>query len=153
PDNVDTLWNLSLLDLLEGDYPRGWTGYEIRHRRPTHGLREFPQPQWKGEPLQGRTILLHAEQGLGDTLQFLRFVPLVAARGGKVLLDVPAQIRRLGEGIPGLSGLLTPGAAPPVFDCHCPLMSLPLALAISIASIPAQVPYISVPPEAARAAD
>ena len=153
PDSVDALWNLGLLDLLEGDYAAGWPRYEIRHRRPTHGLRSFPQPQWKGEPLEGRTILLHAEQGLGDTLQFLRYVPLVVERGGVVLLDVPPQIRRLAAEIPGVARLIGDGEPAPRFDCHCPMMSLPLAFSTRASNIPSRVPYLRVPAAAAHASD
>lgn len=152
PGNVDTLWNLSLLDLLEGNYAAGWPNYEMRHRRPTHGLRSFPQPQWRGESIKGRRILLHAEQGLGDTLQFLRYVPRVVAAGGHTILDVPDAIRRLTTEIPGVAAVVATGEPIPPFDVQCPLMSLPLAFQTTVDSIPADVPYLKVPEEAMRAA-
>ncbi|MFZ1014419.1 MAG: tetratricopeptide repeat-containing glycosyltransferase family protein [Terracidiphilus sp.] len=152
PGNVDTLWNLGLLDLLEGNYAAGWPNYEMRHRRPTHGLRAFPEPQWKGEPLQGKRILLHAEQGLGDTLQFLRYVSRVIAAGGQTILDVPGTIQRLATAIPGVAEVVATGETIPPFDVQCPLMSLPLAFQTSLDSIPGAVPYLSIPEDAKRAA-
>ncbi len=152
PGDADALWNLSHLDLLEGDYNAGWPRYEIRHRRPTPGLRAFVEPQWKGEPLNGSRILLHAEQGLGDTLQFLRYVPMVAAAGGQVLLDVPETIRRLAAEIPGVFAVTATGEPIPPFEWQCPLMSLPLAFGTTVGSIAANVPYLRVPEDALRSA-
>jgi len=153
PDHVDALWNLSLLDLLEGDYVSGWQLYEIRQLRPTPNLRHFPKPQWKGESLQGARILLHAEQGLGDTLQFLRYVPIVVARGGQVILDVPKEIEWLAAEIPGVFAVIATGGPIPEFEWQCPLMSLPLAFGTTLDSIPAEVPYLVVPDDAKTKAD
>lgn len=148
PDSVDGRWNLSLLDLLEGDYAAGWPLYEVRQQRSTPNLRKFPKPQWKGEPLQGARILLHAEQGLGDTLQFLRYVPMVVDSGGHVLLDVPEEILRLAAEIPGVAAVIATGQPIPDFAWQCPLMSLPLAFGTTLDSIPAQMPYLTVPDDA-----
>jgi len=148
PSNIEATWNLSLLDLLEGDYAAGWPGYEARHRRPTPNLRRLAQPQWTGEPLNGARILIHAEQGLGDTLQFLRYVPMVAEGGGEVLLDVPETIRRLAGEIRGISAVIATDDTIPSFDVQCPLMSLPLAFQTRVDSIPSRVPYLRVPNEA-----
>jgi Tfp pilus assembly protein PilF len=153
PGNVDSLWNLSLLDLLEGDYASGWPRYETRHGRPTPNLRGFSEPQWKGEPLNGARILLHAEQGLGDTLQFLRYVPMVAAAGGQVLLDVPETLRRLAAEVSGVSSVTATGDPIPTFEWHCPMMSLPLAFQTKVDSIPADVPYLRVPVAAQKSAE
>jgi|ERR1039458_6289380 tetratricopeptide (TPR) repeat protein len=147
-DNSDAIWNLCLLDLLEGDYEAGWQGYEVRHHRGIHGLREFPEPQWQGEPLTGARILLHAEQGLGDTLQFLRYVPMVQAAGGRVILDVPKTLYRLAAESNGHESIIATGESLPSFEWHCPLMSLPLAFKTSLQSLPAQVPYLKVPEQA-----
>jgi len=152
PGNVDALWNLSLLDLLEGDYAAGWPRYEVRHRRQVHGLRHFDQPQWKGEPLKGARILLHAEQGLGDTLQFLRYVPMVAQAGGQVLLDVPRSICRLAAELASVSAVIPTGESLPEFDWQCPLMSLPAAFGTTVETVPALVPYLFVPAGAQRCA-
>ena len=153
PGNIDALWNLSLLDLLEGDYAAGWSRYEIRHQRLTPNLRAFPEPQWKGEPLNGANILIHAEQGLGDTLQFLRYVPMVVQAGGQIFLEVPETIRRLAAEIRGVSAVIATGEALPPFEWQCPMMSLPLAFQTTVDSIPSHVPYLSIPDVAQKSAD
>ena len=103
---------------------------------------------WRGEALAGRTILLHAEQGLGDTVQFVRYVPEVAKRGGRILLLVPPASERLLRDLPGVHRVLTFGPDPPDFDFHCPLPSLPYALGMTTPdTIPAGVPYIRAEPE------
>jgi tetratricopeptide (TPR) repeat protein len=152
PESVDVLWNKCLLDLLEGDFVQGWPGYEVRHKREENRPRGFPQPLWRGELLNGAVILLHAEQGMGDSIQFLRYVPLVREAGGIVILDVPSALRRLAETLPGVQRVVTSGDPLPRIAWHCPLMSLPLALGTSAESIPRAVPYLAVPPEAATKA-
>jgi hypothetical protein len=153
PESIEAQWNRCLIDLMEGNYVDGWRGYEVRHRRRQNRPRSFPKPQWRGEPLDGARILLHAEQGLGDTLQFLRYVPMVQAAGGAVLLDVPLALRRLAAELPGLAGLTSTGEPLAPFAWQCPLMSLPLAFRTEVDSIPAHVPYLRVPADAAKAAD
>jgi hypothetical protein len=113
--------------------------------------RPFPQPLWLGESdLTGKTILVHAEQGLGDTLQFLRYVPSIAARGGAVVLEVQPALLPLLAAQPQLMAHLASlhayGDALPHFDCHCPLLSLPLALGTMLETIPGGVPYIDADP-------
>jgi tetratricopeptide (TPR) repeat protein len=152
PDNVEAQWNRSLVELLRGDFAKGWQDYEIRNRRK-NAPRGFPEPQWRGEPLHGARILLHAEQGLGDTLQFLRYVPMVQAAGGTVILDVPRNLLRLTAELPGIATLVGTGDPLPPFEWHCPLMSLPLAFGTSLDSIPARGPYLSVPAEAWKKAE
>jgi len=100
------------------------------------------QPEWRGEPAAGQRILLHAEQGLGDTLQFVRYAPGVAARGLQVTLEVQAPLVRLLQNLPGVGEVVAAGNPRPEFDLHCPLMSLPLAFATDLDSIPADVPYL-----------
>jgi len=152
PQSVDIRWNLCLLDLLEGNYAAGWSGYEVRYDRKENRPRSFPQPIWRGEPLNGARILLHAEQGLGDSIQFLRYVPMVHAAGGKVILNVPSPLARLAANVSGVDTLTVEDEIPPAFDRHCPLMSLPLAFNTTLDSIPSQVPYLTVPEDALRAA-
>jgi len=106
------------------------------------------EPQWHGEPLNGARILLHAEQGLGDSLQFLRYVPMVQAAGGRVILDIPPRLRRLTEQLPGIEELVMSGDPLPECEWQCPLMSLPLAFGTTVESIPAQAPYLSIPESA-----
>jgi tetratricopeptide (TPR) repeat protein len=153
PDYVEAQWSRSLVELLVGDFDRGWRDYESRHRRKKNAPRDFPQPIWRGEPLNGERILLHSEQGFGDSIQLLRYVPLVQAVGGRVILDVPSSLLRLAAGIPGCESVVATEEQPPPFDWHCPLMSLPLAFKTSIATIPSHVPYLKAPEQAKRDAD
>jgi hypothetical protein len=101
---------------------------------------------WDGSDLHGRTILLWTEQGLGDSIQFVRYAPLVAARGGRVLLHVPESLAALLAACPGVGRVVTEDEPLPDFDCHAPLMSLPLLLGTTLESIPAAVPYLSADP-------
>lgn len=153
PNHIEILWNRSLLDLQLGDFENGFRGYEVRNRRKVNRPRSFPEPLWQGQPLRGARILLHAEQGLGDAIQFLRYVPLVQAAGGKVILTVPRALQRLAVQIPAVEDLKVTGEALPQFDLHCPLMSLPLAFRTTLESIPAEIPYLRVPVEALERAD
>ena len=153
PGYVEALWNRSLLELLLGNYPEGWRDYEIRSRRSINRPREFPQPLWRGEPLDGARILLHSEQGLGDALQFLRYVPRVQAAGGTVLLCVPPCLHRLAAPLLRASDLAVTAECLPPFDLQCPLMSLPLAFQTTVHSIPAEVPYLTIPDDALRRAE
>lgn len=146
--------NLAVAQLRSGDYARGWSGYEWRqHLRLSRGYKkDLPEPQWNGEPLAGRRILLYSEQGLGDCLQFLRYVPMVQAAGGRVVLEVPHRLRRLAAAFPQLDELLESGAPLPSFDWQCSLLSLPRAFGTQLNTVPAQVPYLQVPQEALQKA-
>ena len=145
---VEARWNLGLLDLVEGDYPRGWEGYEWRFRQQNAFRRQFEQPRWLGGPLEGRRILVWAEQGLGDTLQFARFLSLVSRHGGRVTLECPPTLTRLLRRTAGVEGVVAFGAPLPEFDVHSPLMSLPLALEVTLNNLPEHTPYIVCPEEA-----
>ncbi len=151
PESAYAAWNRSLLQLLQGDFAAGWRNFEAR-RRTKSSPRHFPQPLWRGEPLHGARILLHAEQGFGDTIQFLRYLPLVQAAGGSVVLCLPLRLRRIAQLLPGVTALVATGEPLPPFDCQIPLMSLPLACGTTLETIPARVPYLSIPEEAVRAA-
>jgi tetratricopeptide (TPR) repeat protein len=156
PVYVDGHFNKALLHLLKGDYDAGWREYEWRWRRwkeqdLTLFKRDFTQPLWLGQTaVEGKTILLHAEQGFGDTIQFCRYASLVAGRGARVLLEVPVQLKDLMASLANVAGIIATQDKPPDFDLHCPLLSLPLALGTRVESIPAQVPYFTVPPESLR---
>jgi len=152
PDHASAHWNLADCRLLLGDFARGWEEYEWRWKlRPEQGRRSFQEPLWLGgEPLQGRTILLHGEMGLGDTLLFCRYAAAVAALGARVVLEVQPSLLPLLARLEGVSEALPRGTALPRFDCHCPLMSLPLAFKTELHSIPAAIPYIRA--DAARVA-
>ena len=105
--------------------------------------RGFAAPLWHGdEPLEGRTILLHAEQGFGDAIQLARYVPLVAAKGARVVLEVPPPLKELCGRIAGAALVIGRGETLPAFDYHCPLLSLPLAFKTRLDTIPATVPYV-----------
>jgi Flp pilus assembly protein TadD len=151
PEYAHARWNQALLQLLRGDLATGLRNYEWRWQS-ANKPRNLKQPQWRGESLHGARILLDVEQGLGDTLQFLRYLPMVQAAGGSVLLGAPANLRRLVAELPGLAYLGTSGEPLPEFEWHCPLMSLPLAFGTTLATIPAQVPYLTVPADAQRKA-
>jgi tetratricopeptide (TPR) repeat protein len=150
PGYGEALMNRCLLQLLQGDFVNGWRNYEARWK--VYPPRRFSQPLWTGAPLKGATILLYAEQGLGDSLQLLRYVPLVQAAGGRVVLELPANLCRLAAEVPGLAALVNFGDALPHFDCRCPLMSLPLAFGTTVETIPLCMPYLAVPEEALRKA-
>lgn len=145
----------SVARLTLGDFAAGWQGYEARW---SVGLlasqrRSFMAPFWSGkEPLDGKTILLHAEQGFGDTIQFVRYAALVAGRGAeKVIVEVQRELVPLLTGVAGGAAVMARGEPLPVFDVHCPLLSLPLAFATELATIPASIPYLA-PPNAGVAA-
>ncbi|HEY0224506.1 MAG TPA: tetratricopeptide repeat protein [Pseudolabrys sp.] len=145
PQLAEAHWNKALLHLSHGDFEKGWPGYEWRWRRAGASIRGFTQPLWRGEDLRGKTILLHAEQGFGDTIQFARYVPMVAARGARVILEVPDAVMPLLASLDGVGALIGRGVALPAFDLHCPLLSLPLAFGTTLATIPGTVPYLRVP--------
>ncbi len=139
-------WNRSLLRLLQGDFAGGWQDYELRLSRPGTPPRSFPQPRWDGSPLDGKTILVHAEQGLGDSIQFARYLPLVGRRGGKVVFDCPPALHELFHGFKGVDDLTGRGEPLPPFDVQVPLLSLPRVFQTTLDTIPAPVPYLDTDP-------
>jgi tetratricopeptide (TPR) repeat protein len=150
PDFTVARVGRSMQRMLMGDFASGLPEYEQRAR--LGAPHRFSQPQWYGQPLDGARILLHAEQGLGDTIQFLRYLPMVRAAGGEVILEVQPQLCRMAEQLPGIVAVAPAGGALPAFAWHCPLMSLPLAFGTALDSIPARVPYLFVPEEAKKKA-
>ena len=154
PASAGGQYNLGLVLLRDGDYLEGWLKHEWRwdFRELQQPRRHFSQPQWRGEPLNGAIILLHAEQGLGDTLQFIRYAPLVAARGGRVFLEVQPRLRRLLEGMSGVERVIVRGDTLPEFAWHSPLMSLPLAFRTTVDTIPVATPYLRADPALVAAA-
>jgi hypothetical protein len=128
-----------------GDFATGWRKYEWRWRdqQLEQFKREFAQPVWLGgQDIAGRTILLHAEQGLGDTIQFSRYAKQVAALGATVVMEVPPALVSLLAHVEGVSHLVARGEPLPAFDYHCALLSLPLAFDTRLETIPAEVPYL-----------
>ncbi|MBF0124606.1 MAG: tetratricopeptide repeat protein, partial [Magnetococcales bacterium] len=147
PDNADTHWDRALALLLLGDYQQGWVDYEWRWRRGEPPPRPFREPAWDGSALNGRTILVHAEQGLGDTLQFVRYVPWVAASGGRVVLEVREPLMQLLQHTPGVDQLVMQNTLLPPFDCHIPLLSLAHIFGTTLDTIPNRVPYVPIDTE------
>ena len=151
PDNALAQYNDGICRLLTGDFGPGWAQYEHRLRMPKFARsRRFDGPGWSGaEPLDGRTILLHAEQGLGDTIQFCRYAAMVAARGVQVVLEVQPPLKSLLAGLDGVDRVVGRGEPTPAHDLHCSLMSLPAAFGTTIETIPSSPSYLT--PDAARA--
>lgn len=150
PDYAAAHLNRSLANLLLGNFAQGWQEYDWRWKvsgvpAPRVGL---DRPFWRGAPLNGARILLSGEQGLGDALQFVRYAPMVAARGGRVVLQVKPPLRRILATAPAVEEVVTIDEPPPAVDAHCPMMSLPLAFGTDLATIPAPVPYLFADPAA-----
>ncbi len=144
-DYADAHLNHAHALLRAGDFARGLASYEWRWRRSELGGRNrgFAKPLWLGEfPPARKTILLHGEQGLGDTIQFARYAPLVARRGARVVLEVQPELAGILSGLDGVSVLVGRGDPLPDFDLHCPLPSLPRALGTDLATIPTDIPYL-----------
>jgi Tfp pilus assembly protein PilF len=143
PEYVPAHANLGLTLLLQGKYEEGFQEFDWRLKAKVknfYHIEGFRAPMWKGEPLEEKTILIHAEQGFGDTLQFVRYVPMVAARGARVLLAVQPTLHRLVTGYPGVSECISIAEKLPNIDFQCPLMSLPRVFGTTLASIPGVVP-------------
>jgi tetratricopeptide (TPR) repeat protein len=149
----DANWNLALALLLHGKYKEGWQKHEWRWKIDgfPSPKRNFPQPQWQGEDIRGKRLLLHAEQGFGDTIQFSRFLPMVAASGAHIFLEVREPLRRLMTGIPGIAEVLLYGDQLPDFDLHCPLMSLPFVFGTTLDTIPPPIQFPCLAEDTANA--
>jgi len=152
PDFPEAHFEAALAHLTLGDFKAGWNAYEWRWKTGAFAdkRRAFRQPLWLGDaPHSGKTILLHAEQGFGDTLQFIRYAPLLKNSGARVLCEVQPELMPLLAQFDGIK-VVAKGAALPPFDLHCPLLSLPLAFGTEPETIPSGVPYLKAP--AARVA-
>jgi tetratricopeptide (TPR) repeat protein len=149
PDYAEAHFSEACCRLAAGDFVRGWEKYEWRWAtRERKSKRNFSQPLWLGSnDLAGKAILLHAEQGFGDTIQFCRYVTRVAERGARVILQVQEPLRALMNTLPGIAQILSTDDALPDFDVHCPLLSLPLAFGTKLESIPARTPYLHASPD------
>lgn len=149
PQLADGHWNQSLLHLMLGDLAPGWRLYEWRWRvgSGVQQQRRFAQPLWLGETLlAGKTLLVHAEQGLGDTLQMCRYLPALAAQGARLLLQVPARLTALLATLDCPLQIVDNDQPLPLFDLHCPIMSLPLAMKTTLTSVPTAPRYLSADP-------
>ena len=169
PDAADPHWNRSLLRLARGQWTEGWEEYEWRWQRPEFCRSQFrcppgnriptyalagervaqvaDAPLWDGAPLDGRSILLFTEQGLGDVIQFARFATLVTEQGGRVFFECPAKLRPLLETCPGIDRVIPQGDAVPPVDFQAPLLSLPRILGLHIGNVPQIAPYLRPQPE------
>jgi tetratricopeptide (TPR) repeat protein len=143
-------WNLSLLQILTGNFEAGWAGREARWDAPSLAINypKLAQPKWLGnESIEGRTILIGADEGLGDTIQFARYVPMIAERGARIVLVVQDALHHLMSDLPGVSHCIPQSVMAtkplPAFDVHCPIMSLPLAFATRLDSIPPPISFLS----------
>jgi tetratricopeptide (TPR) repeat protein len=144
PDFPEPHWNIAQLLLQEGEYARGWEEYEWRWRRAdfTSPVRPFAQARWAGEGIAGKTILVHAEQGFGDTIQFVRFVAEVQKTGARVIVECQHELVRLLRQLKGVDAVVAHGEALPSFDVHVPMMSLPHIFRTTLATIPCTIPYL-----------
>lgn len=149
PDYAEARANLSMLQLTLGRWDEGWRNYEYRWRTREGARfhRPMPMPQWLGEEAAGKSLLVHAEQGFGDSLQFCRYAVEAARRGLKVTLAVDKALLRLMRGLPGIEQVVEMSGAMPMADLHCPMMSLPLALGGDTPAIGAGHPYLSPLPQ------
>jgi tetratricopeptide (TPR) repeat protein len=148
PEDAIAHMNLSIVLRQLGNWERGFAEFEWRWRCPDKAPRDFPQPLWDGSDLEGKTILIHAEDGYGDTLQFIRFLPQVAQRGGRAIVECPPWLVRLLGCVPGIAELIPFGSPLPEFAVHAPLLSLVRLLGATPETLPAP-PYLSAPDSAA----
>jgi tetratricopeptide (TPR) repeat protein len=148
PDHISARWNRSLCLLQMGNYARGWAEYECRRKKPGHQMLSFPKPYWDGAPLKGRTLLLHAEQGRGDAIQFIRYAGLVPRDGGNLIFYSPRDLAVLFADCPGIDLIIADRQPLPDFDVHASLLSLPHLLGLHRPV--AKTPYL-MPSEERRA--
>jgi Flp pilus assembly protein TadD len=141
----EAAYNLSLLLLVTGRLEEGWQHYERRFGRGGEVIRPFAVPMWDGKPAPDRVLLIHAEQGLGDTLQFCRYAPLVA-RSIRVVFEVQPALHRLLSNLPGIAQTIAYGDPLPAHDFHCPLLSIPRLVGTRVETIPGETPYLAADP-------
>ena len=147
PDFAESHTNRAMIALQFGRFAEGWREYEWRWKSKRFKKRDVPAPRWDGAPLAGRTILLQAEQGLGDTLQFIRYAAIVKAAGGTVLVECQESLRKILSRTAGIDRFIAQHEPLPASDVHAPLLSLPMILGTTLPTVPAQVPYVFPDPE------
>lgn len=145
-DHLDARLGAARGALLRGDFAAGWPGYEWRRKRADLKMPKITGPEWDGSPISGKTIVVYAEQGFGDVLQFLRYIPLMAAEGARVVLLIPKELERLCQCMADHAEIRCTLSSLPAFDYHVPLLSVPQFFLDRLDAIPAVVPYIDVPP-------
>jgi tetratricopeptide (TPR) repeat protein len=146
PDYAEVHENLAYTLLVRGDFKSAWTEYPWRLLSRDSPALQFQRPLWDGSELEGKTLMLVADQGLGDAIQFVRYLPLLPRAGAKVFLHCHGSLVRLLTGLDGLDGVVPQGADPPPFDLQAPLLSLPQFCGTTLATIPAKVPYLAADP-------
>jgi Tfp pilus assembly protein PilF len=149
PNYPEAEWNLSYVLLTQGKLREGFTAYEARLRVPNFPNRPFERPKWDGSDLTGRTILLYSEQGVGDTIQFIRYAPMVKQRGGRIVVFCPPELRSLFSGRLGIEQIVCDYPLPD-FDFYCPIPSLPNMFGTTLETIPGNVPYLAADPRLAQ---
>ncbi len=142
PADAETHFCLAELLLQQGQLQAGWVEFEWRRQMPELAPQSFPQPLWDGSDFAGRTLLIHAEYGFGDTLQFIRYAPLAAQLGGRVVVQCPPALVRLLRSLPQIAQVISQSDRLPAFDLHIPLLSLPHLFGTTLDTIPNQVPYL-----------
>lgn len=147
PDEAETRTNLGVALLQAGRFEEGWASYEWRFARRGSAMRDLPQPLWQGDDLGERVLLVHAEQGFGDTIQFCRFVPMLGSH--RIVLEVPGKLKALLSTLSNAVRVVSRGEELPPADLHCPLLSLPHRLGTTLETIPAAVSYLRAAPRAA----
>lgn len=151
PDDATMRWNVGMIHLLHGDFEKGWIRRDARWGAFSQQARNFTQPALRGdEPVEGKTVLLYTDEGLGDTLQYVRYASMLAARGARIILQVESSIRPLMSAVPGVSQCLSTVDLPE-FDLHCALSDLPLVFRTRLETIPSEVPYLQAPADRVRA--
>jgi len=143
PDFAEAHCNLAIALLLTGNFSHGWKEYEWRWKLKDRSRYDLPQQVWDGKDISGRTIFLYAEQGFGDAIQFIRFAPLVAERGARIIIECQKELKSLIRNVRGVDSVITREDPLPEADVHCPLLSLPLVFNTTPESIPAKIPYIA----------
>jgi tetratricopeptide (TPR) repeat protein len=152
PDHADAFVSQSLFFLMMGRFEQGWRQYEWRKKQnKSIAPRTYPKPLWLGEQsIEGKTLFIHWEQGLGDLIQFCRYAKLAADLGARVILEAPKPLMSLLTTLSGVAQLIEAGSPLPPFDYQCPLLSLPLAFKTTLSSIPATIPYLKCDLEKSR---
>jgi len=149
PNFADSTFGEALLRLLRGDFEQGWPLYEVRWEVYRSEKRDFSQPMWDGASIAGRRLLIHAEQGLGDSIQFIRYAALADARGAQVVVECSRSVVELFRGVKGVAEAVTKGDPLPPFDLHVPMLSQPLVFQTRRETIPREVPYLFANPDRA----
>jgi tetratricopeptide (TPR) repeat protein len=152
PNNPEIRRNRAQAMLKQGRFEEGWREFEWRWQTAhfSHFRRDWEKPRWTGQPVHGETVIVHAEQGFGDSLQFARYLPMVAERGARVVVECPRPLMSLLANVDGVAEVFEYGAAMPEHDYQIPMMSLPGEFATDLANLPAEVPYLG-PSDATRA--